>query len=114
MRMSLTSDGRVTETAHHEIGNGIYTVLALEAAQRLGTHIDAVTVKLGDIALPPAGISGGLSITTSLVPVLAIACAKLRDQLARAAIANNSAFSRFAPVDFRLTTIASLLRTAVL
>jgi xanthine dehydrogenase YagR molybdenum-binding subunit len=87
MRVAFTNDGRVTvETAHHEIGNGIYTVLGMQAAQRLGTNIKLVTVHLGDSALPPAGISGGSSTTTSLVPVLAKACDQIRDRLARAAV----------------------------
>ncbi len=103
MRVALDAEGRViVETAHHEIGNGIYTVLAMEAAGRLGTEIEAVTVRLGDTALPPAGISGGSSTTTSLVPALAIACEDLRGRLAQAAIAHATAFAHFAVQDLRL------------
>jgi xanthine dehydrogenase YagR molybdenum-binding subunit len=84
MRVALSADGRaLVETAHLEIGNGIYTVLAIEAAARLGTEIKSVTVRLGDSNFPPASISGGSSTTTSLVPVLAKACNDLRDQLAQ-------------------------------
>jgi xanthine dehydrogenase YagR molybdenum-binding subunit len=104
MRVALFADGRATVgTAHHEIGNGIYTVLAMETANRLGTNMEAVTVRLGDTALPPAGISGGSSTTTSLVPVLAIGCSSLRDRLVRAAIAHNDSFAGLTPQDLRLT-----------
>src|SRR5206468_2746725 len=53
--------------------------------------------------LPPAGLSGGSSTTTSLLPVLAIGCDKLRDQLARAVISDNGLFSGVTPTDLRLT-----------
>ncbi|TXM86092.1 molybdopterin cofactor-binding domain-containing protein, partial [Methylobacterium sp. WL116] len=49
MRVALRPDGRVAvETAHHEIGNGITTLLAMAAADGLGVPIAAVTVRLGD------------------------------------------------------------------
>ncbi|TXM60028.1 xanthine dehydrogenase family protein molybdopterin-binding subunit, partial [Methylobacterium sp. WL120] len=85
MRVALAADGRVAvETAHHEIGNGITTLLAMAAADGLGVPIAAVTVRLGDTALPPAGISGGSSTTTSLLNTLALACEQLRARLAAA------------------------------
>ncbi len=68
------------ETAHHEIGNGLYTLLATIASERLAVPLDQVTVVLGDSALPPAGISGGSSTTTSLANALGQACDALRQQ----------------------------------
>ncbi|WP_242137846.1 xanthine dehydrogenase family protein molybdopterin-binding subunit [Sphingomonas sp. TREG-RG-20F-R18-01] len=65
------------EAAHHEIGNGLYTLLATLASERLGVPLDRVTVALGDTALPPAGISGGSATTTSLANALAEACEAL-------------------------------------
>jgi xanthine dehydrogenase YagR molybdenum-binding subunit len=104
VRVSLGADGRATvATAHHEIGNGIYTVLAMETSQRLGIPIETVTVLLGDTALPPAGISGGSSTTTSLVPALANACETIRDELARAAIAQNGVFAGLNPKELYLS-----------
>lgn len=103
MRVSMSVAGKVTvETAHHEIGNGIYTVLAMEAAQRLGTRIEAVTVRLGDSALPAAGISGGSSTTTSLVPAVRIGCDHIRNQLAEAVIAHRPGLTGSKPTDFSL------------
>ncbi len=94
IRVVLSAAGHViVETAHHEIGNGLYTILAVAAAEHLGTSVSAVTVRLGDTNLPPANLSGGSSTTTSLMPVLASACEQLRDRLARAAIAADLAFS---------------------
>ncbi|MEI5688158.1 xanthine dehydrogenase family protein molybdopterin-binding subunit [Sphingomonas kyungheensis] len=81
LRLSQNADGAVRiETAHHEIGNGLYTLLATIASERLGVPLDRVTVALGDTALPPAGISGGSSTTTSLANALADACTALRRQ----------------------------------
>jgi xanthine dehydrogenase YagR molybdenum-binding subunit len=43
------ADGDVrVQTAAHEIGNGVYTVLAQIAAERLGVKLDSVTVEVGD------------------------------------------------------------------
>ena len=78
IRIAQDATGAVrVETAHHEIGNGLYTLLAMIASERLGVPLDRVTIALGDTALPPAGISGGSSTTTSLVNALANACAAL-------------------------------------
>lgn len=81
LRMRLSSDGTVEiETAHHEIGNGIYTALALEASERLQIPVEKIAVRLGDTRFPPAGISGGSSTTASLVPLVAEACERIRER----------------------------------
>lgn len=85
IRVAQGADGRVrVETAQHEIGNGLYTILATVASERLGVPLDHVTVALGDTALPPGGLSGGSSSTTSLANALARACEALRQQPAGA------------------------------
>ena len=102
LRLHLTADGRVTvATAHHEIGNGITTLLALGAAEWLGTAPEAVTVRLGDTALPAAGLSGGSSTTTSLLHTLAQGCEALRARLASAAI-DSGALAGADPATVRL------------
>ena len=79
IRVVLSPDGQVrVQTAQHEIGNGLYTLLAMTAAERLQVSIDAVTVELGDTRLPEAGLSGGSSTTTSLVNALAEGCRRIR------------------------------------
>jgi xanthine dehydrogenase YagR molybdenum-binding subunit len=81
IRVTQDTEGAVrVETAHHEIGNGLYTLLAAIASERLNAPLDRVTVVLGDSALPPAGISGGSSTTTSLANALGKACAALLQQ----------------------------------
>ncbi|MBI0476685.1 xanthine dehydrogenase family protein molybdopterin-binding subunit [Sphingomonas sp. MA1305] len=78
IRVAQDGDGNVrVETAHHEIGNGLYTLLATIASERLDVPIERVTVVLGDTTLPAAGISGGSATTTSLANALADACAAL-------------------------------------
>ena len=87
MRVSLSADGTATiETAHHEIGNGIATLLAMGAADGLGVPVEAVTVRLGDTALPAAGLSGGSTTTTSLMHTLALGCEQVRARLAGEAV----------------------------
>lgn len=103
MRVALQADGQVSvETAHHEIGNGITTLLAMAAADGLGVPIDAVTVRLGDTALPPAGISGGSSTTTSLLNTLALGCDQLRTRLAEACTAAGAPLAGTDPRALRL------------
>lgn len=83
LRLTRTADGAIVETAHHEIGNGITTLLAMAASEGLDIPIEAVTVRLGDTCLPPAGLSGGSSTTTSLMNAMDEACGKLRALLDR-------------------------------
>ena len=83
LRLTRTAEGAVVETAHHEIGNGITTLLAMAASKGLDVPIEAVTVRLGDTLLPPAGLSGGSSTTTSLMNAMDEACARLRALLHR-------------------------------
>ncbi len=86
VRLVLEGDGRLTvESAHHEIGNGLYTLLAMLAADWLGLSVPQVTVRLGDTALAPAGLSGGSSSTTSMAHALRRGCDAMRRTLLRAA-----------------------------
>ncbi len=77
VRLTRVPGGAVVETAHHEVGNGIATVLAVMASERLGLPVGAVEVRLGDSALPAAGLSGGSSTTASLANALGQACAAM-------------------------------------
>lgn len=103
MRLRLSADGSVeVGCAHHEIGNGITTLLAMGAAEGLGLPVERVRVRLGDTALPAAGLSGGSSTTTSLMHTLALGCAQLRDRLARAAVAPDRPLAGHDPAGLRL------------
>ncbi len=85
LRIAQDAAGAVRiETAHHEMGNGLYTILATIASERLGVPLDRVTVALGDTRLPVSGLSGGSATTTSLANALGEACAALRQRPAGA------------------------------
>lgn len=81
-RVSLFPDGTArVETAGHEIGNGLYTVLAQTAAERLGLPLGRISVLLGDTDLPPAPVAGGSISTASVCSVVAQACDAIRARL---------------------------------
>ncbi|MCJ2081865.1 xanthine dehydrogenase family protein molybdopterin-binding subunit [Methylobacterium sp. J-090] len=105
MRVTVLADGTAhVETAHHEIGNGIATLLAMGAADGLGISVEAVTVRLGDTALPPAGLSGGSSTTTSLMHTLALGCEALRARLAAVAVTPGGPLAGCDPAHLRFRT----------
>ncbi|CAO4185030.1 xanthine dehydrogenase family protein molybdopterin-binding subunit [Methylorubrum extorquens] len=104
MRVSLLGDGTaIVETAHHEIGNGIATLLAMGAADGLGLPIEAVTVRLGDTSLPAAGLSGGSSTTTSLMHTLTLGTEEIRARLAGEAIRGGGRLAGYDPAHLQLS-----------
>ncbi len=81
-RVRLLPDGTArVETASHEIGTGIYTVVAQIAAERLGLPVEKISVALGDTNWPPAPVSGGSITTASVCNVVAQACDAIRAKL---------------------------------
>ncbi|VVS97392.1 xanthine dehydrogenase family protein molybdopterin-binding subunit [Rhizobium sp. EC-SD404] len=81
-RVGLSADGRVhVESAGHELGQGMYTMMAQVAAEELGVPVEQVTVALGDTNLPPAVVAGGSSSTASVAPAIMAACAAIRRRL---------------------------------
>jgi xanthine dehydrogenase YagR molybdenum-binding subunit len=89
-RVRLMADGAVrVQIAAHEIGNGVYTVLAQMAAERLGVGPAAVTVEVGDSRLPPGPIAGGSNTTATACNTVMKACDGIRDKLFRAATTAN-------------------------
>ena len=92
-RVILTPGGAVkVQSATHEIGNGVYTVLAITAADGLGVALDKITVQIGDTDLPPAPVAGGSNSTASVCNVVAKACEDIRDRIARAAVSGEGPF----------------------
>ena len=61
-------------TAGNDMGTGAYTMVAITAAEALGTTVDAVRVELGDSQLPDGGLAGGSQMTASLAPAVIAAC----------------------------------------
>jgi xanthine dehydrogenase YagR molybdenum-binding subunit len=90
-RVTLAPDGSAkVETATHEIGTGVMTVLALVVSQGLGVPVDRIEVRVGDSSLPPSPVAGGSNSTASLSNVVAEACADIAGQIAAAAVAPGS------------------------
>ena len=105
LRVRLAPDGSAeVACAHHEIGNGITTLLAMGAAEGLGIPVERVAVRLGDTALPAAGISGGSSTTTSLMNALALGCGQIREALAQAATGQGGRLAGRDPGTLRLAS----------
>ncbi len=73
----------VIETAMTDIGTGTYTVFAQIAADLLGLPIDHIEVKLGDTEFPWSSGSGGSFGAASSGSAVYLACAELRDTLAK-------------------------------
>ena len=82
VRVRLTADGRArVSCAGHELGQGMYTMVAQVAAEQLDVSVDRVTVLLGDTDLPPATVAGGSSSTASVAPTIMAACDAIRRRL---------------------------------
>jgi xanthine dehydrogenase YagR molybdenum-binding subunit len=98
-RVRLLPSGEVrVQTAAHEIGNGVYTVLGQLAAEQLGVPLSRVSVEVGDSSLPPAPVAGGSNTTASTTSAVLMACGAIREKLFRAArTANDGALAGRAP-----------------
>lgn len=84
VRLRVMADGSVrVETATHEIGTGVRTVIALTAAERLGVPLERVEVLVGDTRYPPAPLSAGSNSTASVANAVASACERILPQMGR-------------------------------
>ena len=88
VRLMPKGDVRV-QVAAHEIGNGVYTVLAQLAAKQLGVDLSSVTVEVGDTRLPPAPVAGGSNTTASAGNAVMKACDAIRGKIFHAAVTAN-------------------------
>ena len=78
VRVRTEAGGRVTiECATHDLGTGMYTIIAQVASDTLGIPLAHVTVKIGDSAYPKAPVAGGSQSTASVMPPLVDACEQL-------------------------------------
>ncbi|WP_372501086.1 xanthine dehydrogenase family protein molybdopterin-binding subunit (plasmid) [Tistrella mobilis] len=103
-RVQLAADGRVTvETASHELGTGIRTVVARMAAEVLDMAPERVTVRTGDSDLPPAPVSGGSNSTASVCSAVARAAEAVKADLFTRLTASEAApFYGLDPATLRL------------
>jgi xanthine dehydrogenase YagR molybdenum-binding subunit len=72
-------------TAGSDAGTGMYTMLAVTAADALGLPIEKVTVELGDSLLPHCALAGGSNLTASTAPAANDACLEIKRELLRIA-----------------------------
>jgi xanthine dehydrogenase YagR molybdenum-binding subunit len=72
-------------TASVDVGTGMYTLMALTAADALGIPIEDVTPLVGDTTLPPCAYAGGSNLTSSVAPAIVEACAAIQRALVKTA-----------------------------
>ena len=71
-----------------DLGTGMYTILAQQAAGGLDLDPSVVEVKIGDSTLPKAPVSGGSQSSASVLPAVIDATGQLKLKLADLAIAD--------------------------
>jgi xanthine dehydrogenase YagR molybdenum-binding subunit len=86
-KIRLQADGYVTvSSATHDLGTGMYTVLAIVGAQSLDLPYERVRAVLGDSALPPAPVAGGSQSTASVGPAVVAAAELVKKKLIEVAL----------------------------
>lgn len=79
VRVRTEAGGRVAvECATHDLGTGMYTIVAQVAADALGIALERIDVRIGDSNYPRAPVAGGSQSTASVLPPVAAACEDLR------------------------------------
>jgi xanthine dehydrogenase YagR molybdenum-binding subunit len=71
----------VVSTAGTDTGTGMYTMMAISAAEGLGLPVEQVRVELGDSHLAPCAVAGGSNLTASTAPAIVDAAAQIKRQL---------------------------------
>ena len=99
VRLQKDADGirAIVSTAGSDVGTGLYTMLALTAADQLGLPMERITVKLGDSELPPCAVAGGSNLTASTAPAAADACLAVKQQLLKVAVETADGFTAIEP-----------------
>ncbi|WP_438277095.1 xanthine dehydrogenase family protein molybdopterin-binding subunit [Nitrobacter sp.] len=86
VRIALTSNGHAeVSCATADIGTGTYTIMAQVAADMLGLPLEAISIKLGDSALPQAPVEGGSWMAASVSNGIVTTCKAIRDDLLKLA-----------------------------
>jgi xanthine dehydrogenase YagR molybdenum-binding subunit len=80
-RITIDRDGRIeVASATHDLGTGMYTILAQVAAEGLDVDPRDIVVRIGDSAFPPAPVAGGSMSTASVAPAVQDAASQLRQR----------------------------------
>ena len=78
VRVRVEEPGRVrVECATHDLGTGMYTIIAQVASDALRIPLEHVRVVIGDSRLPYGPVAGGSQSTAAVMPPLVDACAEL-------------------------------------
>jgi xanthine dehydrogenase YagR molybdenum-binding subunit len=86
-KIRLQADGYITvSSATHDLGTGMYTVLAIVGAQSLGVPYGRVRAVLGDSGLPAAPGAGGSQSTASVGPAVVAAADSIKKKLVEVAV----------------------------
>ncbi len=95
VRMEREPEGvrAIVSTAGSDVGTGLYTMLAVTAAEGLGLPVERVTVELGDSNLRPCAVAGGSNLTASTAPAAAAACGEIRRELLKIAAKTADGFT---------------------
>jgi xanthine dehydrogenase YagR molybdenum-binding subunit len=82
-RARIRRDGSViVQASTQDLGTGTYTILSQVAADALGVPFDAVTLQLGDSALPEAPLSAGSMTAATMGSAVQLVCRQLASELA--------------------------------
>lgn len=108
VKVSLRPEGKdvraTVATAGIDVGTGMYTMMAMTAADHLGLPLASVTPLLGDTDLPKCVYAGGSNLTASTAPGIMHACAEIKLQLLEIAESIGGPFqgARMRPDNFRM------------
>jgi len=81
-RVTIGADGVIdVASATHDLGTGMYTILAQIAADTLGVDPGAVRVRIGDSTFPNAPVAGGSMSSASVGPAVLDAARRARAAL---------------------------------
>jgi xanthine dehydrogenase YagR molybdenum-binding subunit len=102
VRLTIRCDGTASlACSGQEMGMGTATVLAQQVADRLGLPLAAVSIEIGDSALPAAPMAGGSGQTVSIAGAVLAAAEKLSAEVLRLA-GNDSPLAGLRPGEIRL------------
>lgn len=83
----------IVSTAGCEVGTGMYTMLAIVAADELGLRLESVHVEMGDSHYSPCAVAGGSNLTASTAPATKDACISIRKGLLKIAAKTADGFT---------------------
>ena len=83
-RVTLFAGGTAkVETGTHDIGTGMYTIIAQTVADQLKLAIEKIDVIIGDSSLPSTPLTAGSSGSASVCNVVAKACIEVMEKLSK-------------------------------